>query len=105
MPRIPKPPVPNCHIPISASEDIKLKVMEARLLEQLQGDFIASNNIKTIKELSKLNIKEILPFKSRSLTRILTIETLTATFLKFCSSLFFISFCFIIVTSTLKITL
>ena len=48
MPRIPKPPVPNCHIPISASEDIKLKVMEARLLEQLQGDFIARNNIKTI---------------------------------------------------------
>ena len=67
MPRIPKPPVPNCHIPISASEDIKLKVMEARLLEQLQGDFIASNNIKTINNESLIgegdihikNIKEI----------------------------------------------
>ena len=67
MPRIPKPPVPNCHIPISASEDIKLKVMEARLLEQLQGDFIASNNIKTINNESLIgegdihikNIKEV----------------------------------------------
>ena len=67
MPRIPKPPVPNCHIPISASEDIKLKVMEARLLEQLQGDFIARNNIKTINKESLIgegdihikNIKEI----------------------------------------------
>lgn len=67
MPRIPKPPVPNCHIPISASEDIKLKVMEARLLEQLQGDFIARNNIKTINNESLIgegdihikNIKEV----------------------------------------------
>ena len=67
MPRVPKPPVPNCHIPISASEDIKLKVMEARLLEQLQGDFIASNNIKTINNESLIgegdihikNIKEV----------------------------------------------
>ena len=67
MPRIPKPPVPNCHIPISASEDIKLKVMEARLLEQLQGDFIARNNIKTVNNESLIgegdihikNIKEV----------------------------------------------
>lgn len=67
MPRIPKPPVPNCHIPISASEDVKLKVMEARLLEQLQGDFIARNNIKTINNESLIgegdihikNIKEV----------------------------------------------
>ena len=36
---------------------------------------VKNNNIKTIKELSKLNIKEILPFKSRSLTRMLTIST------------------------------
>ena len=62
MPRIPKPPVPNCHIPISASEDIKLKVMEARLLEQLQGDFIARNNIKTINKILENCPKSYLKF-------------------------------------------
>ena len=38
MPRIPKQPDCGCHIPVGASEDIKLKIMEEKLKEQLKAE-------------------------------------------------------------------
>lgn len=57
MPRIPSFPNSSCgapHVPVSASEDIKLQIMAARLQEQLQNEFAEKADLKTINNESLL---------------------------------------------------
>lgn len=48
MPRMPKQEPCDCCKPTNASEDIKLKIMEKKIKEDLSKEFVNINNLKTV---------------------------------------------------------
>ena len=60
---------------LSSSYSTGQRIAMHYIIDDQMNPEMLTSEVKTIKELSKLNIKEILPFKSRSLTRMLTIST------------------------------
>ena len=91
MPRIPSFPNNSCgapHVPISASEDIKLQIMAARLREQLQNEFAEKADVKPINNESLListdgsnniNINGIVDIKKTATEGLIDTYTITFT--------------------------
>lgn len=91
MPRIPSFPNSSCgapHVPVSASEDIKLQIMAARLQEQLQKEFAEKADLKTINNesllvsadgSSNININGIVDIKKTATEGLVDTYTITFT--------------------------